>query len=67
MERFSQFLKHTFKTCASLEDTNLGVNPNALAPWNPQTYNAPEPSSGLLLVVGAALLALRRKKETAHG
>ena len=28
--------------------------------WAPQAYNVPEPSSGLLVLIGAGLLALRR-------
>lgn len=30
--------------------------------WCPHSYSVPEPSSGILLLVGAALLALRRKE-----
>ena len=30
--------------------------------WAPHSYSVPEPSSGLLVVVGVALLALRRKE-----
>lgn len=30
--------------------------------WNPTTYVVPEPSSGLLVLLGGALLALRRKR-----
>ncbi len=51
----------------AIVNTDLGIDPSVLAPWNPQTYVVPEPSSGLMLVVGAALLALRRKRERAHG
>ena len=30
--------------------------------WAPQSYNVPEPSSGLLILIGASLLALRRRR-----
>lgn len=30
--------------------------------WSPHSYSIPEPSSGILLLVGAALLMLRRKE-----
>lgn len=30
--------------------------------WAPQSYNVPEPSSGLLVLIGASLLALRRRR-----
>ena len=30
--------------------------------WAPTSYNVPEPSSGLLMLMGAALLALRRRR-----
>ncbi len=51
----------------AIADTDVGVDPNVMVPWNPKTYVVPEPSSGLMLVVGAALLALRRKREVSHG
>ena len=35
-------------------------------PWAP-TFSIPEPSSGLLLLIGGALLALRRKVEKVEG
>ena len=35
--------------------------PNFMA-WSPQSYNVPEPSSGLLVLIGASLLALRRRR-----
>ena len=31
-------------------------------PWSPNAFNAPEPSSGLLVLIGGALLALRRRR-----
>ena len=30
--------------------------------WAPKSYNVPEPSSGLLVLIGASLLALRRRR-----
>ena len=48
-------------------DTSSGYNPNPITPWMPTSYVVPEPSSGLLVLVGAALLALRRRKRRAHG
>ena len=38
---------------------------NGLMAWAPQAYPVPEPSSGLLLLVGAGLLALRRGRARA--
>ncbi len=40
------------------QDYNL---PNFMA-WSPQSYNVPEPSSGLMMLIGAGLLALRRRR-----
>ena len=34
-------------------------------PWTPDVFNAPEPSSGLLMLIGGALLALRRRRRAA--
>ena len=31
-------------------------------PWTPTAYSVPEPSSGLLVLIGASLLALRRRR-----
>ena len=38
--------------------------PNFMA-WSPQSYMVPEPSSGLLVLIGAGLLALRRGRACA--
>ena len=37
-------------------------NPQVIAPWMPTAYVVPEPTSGVLVLVGAALLALRRRR-----
>ena len=61
----------TVATSASAAYSDLGdfihetfdINPGQIAVWTPTTFTAPvpEPSSGLLMAVGLALLALRRK------
>ena len=62
----------TVATSASAAYSTLGdfihetfdINPGQIAVWSPTTFTAPvpEPSSGLLMAVGLALLALRRKR-----
>ena len=39
-----------------------GYNLPTFMAWTPQSYNVPEPSSGLLVLIGASLLALRRRR-----
>ncbi len=61
----------TVATSASATYSSLGdyihetfdINPGQIAVWSPTTFTAPvpEPSSGLLMAVGLALLVLRRK------
>ena len=43
-------------------DIPSGVNPNPITPWMASSYVVPEPTSGMLVLVGAALLALRRRR-----
>ena len=43
-------------------DTSSGYDPNPITPWMPTSYVVPEPTSGMLVLVGAALLALRRRR-----
>jgi hypothetical protein len=38
------------------------LSPSPAAVWTPTTFNVPEPSGGLLTMMGLALLALRRKR-----
>ena len=62
----------TVATSASATYSSLGdyihetfdINPGQIAVWTQTTFTAPvpEPSSGLLMAVGLALLALRRKR-----
>ena len=42
--------------------TSDALSLKGLTPWAPQTYPVPEPSSGLLVLIGASLLALRRRR-----
>ncbi len=42
-----------------------GLNAPGFVPWNAQSYMVPEPSSGLLILIGAGLLALRRGRARA--
>ncbi len=61
----------TVATSASVAYSSLGdyihqtfdINPSTLAAWTPTAFTAvPEPSGGLLMTMGLALLALRRKR-----
>ena len=64
----------TVATSASASYSSLGdyihqtfdVNPGQIAVWTPSHFTAvPEPTSGLLTLIGFAFLALRRKRKGA--
>ena len=65
----------TVATSASATYSSLGayihqtfdMNPSSMAVWTPTYFSTPvpEPSSGLLMTIGVALLALRRKRKGA--
>ena len=64
----------TVATSASATYSSLGeyihqtfdINPGQIAVWSPSMFTAvPEPSSGLLTLIGFAFLALRRKRKEA--
>ena len=52
----------TYSSLADYIHQTFDMNPSSMAVWTPTEFTAvPEPSSGLLMVMGMALLALRRK------
>ena len=64
----------TVATSAATAYSDLGayihqtfdINPSSMAVWTPTSFTAvPEPSSGLLVTIGFAILALRRKRKGA--
>ena len=46
----------------AIAQSNGTYNPNYADPWVATSYVVPEPTSGMLILVGAALLALRRRR-----
>lgn len=50
----------TYDQLAAFRNVEIGVQSHMV--WNPGAYSAPEPTSGLLLLIGGALLALKRKR-----
>ena len=52
----------TYASAAGNITESLGSFTTVPAAWTGGTYAAPEPTSGLLLLVGASLLALKRRK-----
>ena len=53
----------TYSGVAAYIHQTFDINPSSLAVWTPMQFTAvPEPSSGLLTLLGLALLSLRRKR-----
>ena len=57
----------TYSSLGAYIHESFGLNPSAMAVWTPTSFYAPvpEPSSGLLTLIGFAFLALRRKRKEA--
>ncbi len=52
----------TYSSLADYIHQTFDMNPSSMAVWTPTRFDAvPEPSSGLLVAIGFAILALRRK------
>ena len=53
----------TYSSLADYIHETFDINPGQIAVWTPTQFTAvPEPSGGLLTLMGVALLALRRKR-----
>ena len=56
----------TYSSLGAYIHQSFGLNPTEMAVWTPSQFTAvPEPSSGLLTLLGFAFLALRRKRKEA--
>ena len=54
----------TYSSLADYIHQTFDMNPSSMAVWTPTSFEAvPEPSSGLLVTIGFAILALRRKEK----
>ena len=54
----------TYSSLGTYIHESFDINPSAMAVWTPNQFTAvPEPSSGLLALMGFAILALRRKQK----
>ena len=65
-----QYLMNVHQTMKVLESksSRYVVHPEYATPWTPTSFTVvPEPSSGVLLLVASAMLALRRRKMTENG
>ena len=56
----------TYSSLAAYIHQTFDINPSSMAVWTPTQFTAvPEPSSGILTLIGFAFLALRRKRKEA--
>ena len=56
----------TYSSLSGFIHETFDINPGQIAVWSPNMFTAvPEPSSGLLTLIGFAFLALRRKRKEA--
>ena len=56
----------TYSSLGAYIHETFNMNPSSMAVWTPTEFSAvPEPSSGLLVTIGLAILALRRKRKGA--
>ena len=56
----------TYSSLSGFIHQTFDINPGQIAVWSPNMFTAvPEPSSGLLTLIGFAFLALRRKRKEA--
>ena len=56
----------TYSSLGNYIHQTFDINPGQIAVWSPSMFTAvPEPSSGLLTLIGFAFLALRRKRKEA--
>ncbi len=56
----------TYSSLSGFIHETFDINPGQIAVWSPSMFTAvPEPSSGLLTLIGFAFLALRRKRKEA--
>ena len=56
----------TYSSLGNYIHQTFDINPGQIAVWAPSTFTAvPEPSSGLLTLIGFAFLVLRRKRKEA--
>ena len=54
----------TYSSLGDYIHQTFDINPGQVAVWSPTEFSAvPEPSSGLLVTIGCAVLALRRKRK----
>ena len=60
----SQFIAQSETLSAAMAAAHIetGNSIGFASAWMPQTYAIPEPNSGLLMLIGCAMLALRRRK-----